>query len=1135
MEDLSLTLFAPLSNASQKGSGCSLPSGADFHYYMMNPAYKARVLALRSTVQKTAQRPTSHGRWTPDGTGPKSQLAFEDGVDNANVRAVLSTLRYQPWQTEAAPPQLPLGFDTTPYTFVDTPQGLREMAVKLEAAREIAVDLEAHSYRSFQGFTCLIQLSTRAADYVVDALALRSHIGPLLGPIFADPGKLKVLHGSDCDIVWLQRDFGIYVANLFDTGQAARVLQYPGHGLAFLMDHFCSIKADKRYQLADWRQRPLSPEMEAYARADTHYLLFIYDKMREELLASKESVPPHLAVDLPEHGPSGALGTVLERSRTLCMLQYEREQCREDSFLQAALKLDVVLSGPQLAVFEALYNWRDGEARTQDESPGFICPRAQLVALALAMPTTGPEVAAALGRRARYVLLRAREVAAVVAGAAARQARVEELRREYLLAGGRAHKNQAGPEDVARVEPESREPEDAATNADPELATPGPAPTATLEPAAGSAKRALRPRGIKRPLVLGSTGKGLGAALIAAGAVPRALAAIRASLTLPFAKQPAGVADGEAAEAPSAHAPEEAKATEGDALEQAEPTTAAEVRSAMEAMRGVAAPAGPRGPRDDLADYLPLSLNERAGKKARQYEAGRRHAAARLAASEGGDPTPGAERGFQAFDYSTAKDAFKNTIPRGGMYNPYGGGDSGIKPGKKSSVNPRSGNRSASFRGSHDVGMEGLSSSLSAKVSFKALAPAACPTPRKTPDYESLYSQVGKACQPGILRTLVAEFSNVPGVVSMAGGLPPPDVFPIAEMSVRLHDGTVVDVPDLGVAQQYNLTLHGLPALRAWAEREVAARQRPACATETMISNGANHALEMMCNVFLDAGDALVLEEYHYPVVTEGHTLPRGVEALGVAIDAQGIVPASLEANPTGAVVTRERMAAVYRLCRRYGLLILEDDPYYYLQYPAGPEHVPGTDLAPGYLSLDLDGRVVRVDTFAKMMAPGLRLGWITGPPPVVAKLLSCISYSTAGPSTISSAIALAVLRAWGPAGYETHIRAIQRHYAAKAAAVHAAAQRHLAGLADWEQPRAGMFLWITLRGIPDSARIWEAMREAKVVAVPGGALNVRAGTPGFASPAMRISFSYNTPEQVEEGLRRLAAVIRSEMGGAPA
>ncbi|KFM27490.1 Kynurenine/alpha-aminoadipate aminotransferase, mitochondrial [Auxenochlorella protothecoides] len=120
-------------------------------------------------------------------------------------------------------------------------------------------------------------------------------------------------------------------------------------------------------------------------------------------------------------------------------------------------------------------------------------------------------------------------------------------------------------------------------------------------------------------------------------------------------------------------------------------------------------------------------------------------------------------------------------------------------------------------------------------------------------------------------------------------------------------------------------------------------------------------------------------------------------------------------------------------------------------------------------------------------------------------------------------------------ASSQTHIRAIQRHYAAKAAAVHAAAQRHLAGLADWEQPRAGMFLWITLRGIPDSARIWEAMREAKVVAVPGGALNVRAGTPGFASPAMRISFSYNTPEQVEEGLRRLAAVIRSEMGGAPA
>lgn len=110
-----------------------------------------------------------------------------------------------------------------PCHWVDTEGKLQELAEKLEASTEFAVDLEHHSYRSYLGFTCLMQVSTRTEDFLIDALELR-HAMPLLATAFSDPKIVKVLHGADMDILWLQRDFGLYVVNLFDTGQATRCL-----------------------------------------------------------------------------------------------------------------------------------------------------------------------------------------------------------------------------------------------------------------------------------------------------------------------------------------------------------------------------------------------------------------------------------------------------------------------------------------------------------------------------------------------------------------------------------------------------------------------------------------------------------------------------------------------------------------------------------------------------------------------------------------------------------------------------------------------------------------------------------------------------------------------------------------------
>lgn len=185
-------------------------------------------------------------------------------------------------QSEPTPPR---SFASTPFTFVDTPEQLAAMTAKLVKAKELAVDLEHHSFRSYAGFLCLMQISTREEDFVIDAIKLRKELRQdKLGGVMVDPSIIKVFHGAESDIVWLQQDFDIYVVGLFDTYHATKVLHFVQHSLASLLKLYCDYEADKRYQTADWRIRPVPDAMMQYARSDTHFLLFIYDKLRNALL-----------------------------------------------------------------------------------------------------------------------------------------------------------------------------------------------------------------------------------------------------------------------------------------------------------------------------------------------------------------------------------------------------------------------------------------------------------------------------------------------------------------------------------------------------------------------------------------------------------------------------------------------------------------------------------------------------------------------------------------------------------------------------------------------------------------------------------------------------------------------------------
>ncbi|KAL5547215.1 hypothetical protein UlMin_006902 [Ulmus minor] len=270
------------------------------------------------------------------------------------------------------PPQL----ERTPFNYVEEVKDLKDLASKLRGVNEFAVDLEHNQYRSFQGLTCLIQISTRTEDFVIDALKLRIHIGPYLREVFKDPTKKKVMHGADRDIVWLQRDFGIYICNLFDTGQASRVLKLERNSLEYLLHHFCGVTANKEYQNADWRLRPLPEEMLRYAREDTHYLFHIYDKMRIELVSmSKDS-----------DNSNSLLEEVYKRSYDICMQLYEKELLTENSFLYVYGLQGAGLNAQQLAIAAGLFEWRDVVARAEDESTGYILPNKSLLEIAKQMP-----------------------------------------------------------------------------------------------------------------------------------------------------------------------------------------------------------------------------------------------------------------------------------------------------------------------------------------------------------------------------------------------------------------------------------------------------------------------------------------------------------------------------------------------------------------------------------------------------------------------------------------------------------------------------------------------------------------------------------------------------------------------------
>ncbi|KAJ7919014.1 TdiD protein [Mycena leptocephala] len=353
----------------------------------------------------------------------------------------------------------------------------------------------------------------------------------------------------------------------------------------------------------------------------------------------------------------------------------------------------------------------------------------------------------------------------------------------------------------------------------------------------------------------------------------------------------------------------------------------------------------------------------------------------------------------------------------------------------------------------------------------------------------------------------------------------------------------------LAAALQYGPT-GGMPPLVDWfydLQQTVHGRARGEGWTLS-VGSGSQDLLSKAIIALLNPGDPVLVQSPVYAgVIPLFHSLR--CEQIEVEADADGISSASLRAildgwptgkpkprvlytipyggNPTGATATLARRREVLQLAREHDLLIMEDDPYFYLFYDSEEKRAPSyfaMERADASCAGHPVGRVLRFDSISKILSAGMRIGFASGPAPLLRAIDAHTATANLQPASLTQAVAHALLAAWGHTGFLAHTRAVSTFYREKRDVFEAAMQRHLAGLAEWSPPQSGLFFWFKLL-IPgeDSARVVRTQAfERGVLALPG---TVFLPT-GRATAYVRASFSVLSEEDTDEALKRLRDTI---------
>lgn len=392
---------------------------------------------------------------------------------------------------------------------------------------------------------------------------------------------------------------------------------------------------------------------------------------------------------------------------------------------------------------------------------------------------------------------------------------------------------------------------------------------------------------------------------------------------------------------------------------------------------------------------------------------------------------------------------------------------------------------------------------------------------RSSPDFDAYLSGRASALQSSAIREIL-KITERAEVISFAGGLPAPATFPVDEMRAAFDRVLALRGRE---ALQYSAT-EGYGPLREWIAARVGTDAAPVAPDDVMIVSGSQQGLDLLAKVLVDPGDRVLVETPTYLGALQAFSL-FGPRFVAVASDAEGLLPDALDdamrgakflyclpnfQNPTGRLLPLARRQALVERARTLDLLILEDDPYGALSYDGETPPAIRT-LAPE--------RTVYMGSFSKVLAPGLRIGYVIAPPALRAKLVQAKQATDLHTATLSQQAVFEVVKNGFLDGHIPSIRALYRD---QCEAMLAALARHMPEGVRWNRPRGGMFLWVELpRGMDATAVLAQAV-ENNVAFVPGAPFY--AADP--VSESLRLAFVTVPPPRIEEGVERLARVIRA-------
>lgn len=381
------------------------------------------------------------------------------------------------------------------------------------------------------------------------------------------------------------------------------------------------------------------------------------------------------------------------------------------------------------------------------------------------------------------------------------------------------------------------------------------------------------------------------------------------------------------------------------------------------------------------------------------------------------------------------------------------------------------------------------------------------------------------AMQPSAIREIFKNMTD-PSIIPFAGGNPSADAFPVKELE---NISRIIFENKPVMALQYSVT-EGYPPLREAAKRFACSREpglfHPG--DGIIITSGAQQAIQLAAMSLVDEGDVILCEDPSFIGALNAFRTCRA-KLVGVAVEADGISVEGLEAaiksnlkarmlyiipnfqNPTGVTLSWEKRRAVYELCKKAGIVILEDNPYGDLRFAGS--HVPAIK------TMDTEGIVCYCGTFSKIIAPALRVGYAIAPQALLDKMVVAKQCQDVHTAMLSQLLCCDFLHSCNMAG---HLKSLQKLYRVKCDLMTQAMRQHMKQ-AGFVQPEGGFFVWCTLPEKVDLMTFVRAAGEAKVAVVPGTTF-----LPDESAPchAVRLNFSAPTNQQITTGIERLGRVL---------